>query len=710
MFLQGNENGAQNVIDQVEGKNEELDESSISDLQTKYSTIVRDSDFFAEKDKKSMKTEGLDKDSLKKMIAHIESGEAKDSVERQVKGFEDQIDVAIDKRLFSKESKKAYLKWFREDVSFMEKSDYVKNKSTDLHDPKRQDVLDQWDGKSEVKGVGVYIPEAIRKENEKEFLGKDLQERQKFLTNIAKKHKALRDEFHLLPEELQKKYADSFKKSGIKGREKLLQSSINPELKKLKGQEGPQTKEHSENAESRVLTQQYTVKMGQMKKDKLLSESSLAKYKTWFEKLPLKGKQKMLNNSELDTRMADRVRTRDEFYKIPQKDRAQHEAAFLSMDLDERDDFLKTLNGEETTKNKPHEYPRSHIQNVIKDIINDPAMHERRVIYTILRTHIEQRKRAELNLNARRVEDLARKAGDRGLQGPEERTELARTRLIHQKDEDKQEKVSAFDQYQSIRKKRDKAREATGLKTVPQESGKGAEAPQPKEAKKPSFMDRLLGRSKASAESKERIREPQVQHIEQQEPPVQKQETDEAQASQQPQQTEQRHESIGIIQQTQEHTERTGAQAPQQVEQDNEVESSEISSQQSIENEDAVIPQETLDQPDEPQFKQLRIRDLEAHHDVVHAEKRAIVESNTTLANRYALDTTTIFMSEDNQREMHDAHQAEQELLKPKIAALQKDTLERGLARLPGIKEETLQKEIANMEDAYLLDLTKAGT
>ncbi len=385
-----------------EGQNSE-------ELQSQYRNLVERSSVLSEKDKGVMldflnSNEGKNPDTLKTMIEHFP--EAEKSADKINKEYNSQIQKEIAEGRFAKKSAEAYEKWFK-DLSFKEKAEVIKAKSTALHDPKRQKLLDAFNGK--VESGGVFIPSAVRNEFREKFFNGDLEERTVLLNQIAAQHGKLKERFTALPKEVQEKYREKFKGLGLADREKLLGLIASKKGEKSTEQKG------GEKIESERLDNDFCAETKKMVADNTLAPKSKAQHDDWFKSLPLAQKRLMATRSEIHSKMKERVKTRDDFYEAIKKSpdmRVKYELKFRNADLDERKKILGAMQQNESQTPQKTSWLKNFIRRLTLSSGNRDIK-EKIETYAITNEIAERRHRFRLTHHTR--EESAQKAEDRGM-------------------------------------------------------------------------------------------------------------------------------------------------------------------------------------------------------------------------------------------------------------------------------------------------------
>lgn len=374
-------------------------------LQAQYRSLVERSTVLNEKDKKAMlgfsKTDdGKNPDTLKKMIEHFP--EAEKSADKINKEYRLQLVQETLAGRFAKKSMDAYEKWFQS-LSFKEKTEFIRKKSTSLHDPERQKLLDAFNGKAEFNGV--FIPAAVRNEFRREFFDSDLEQRKTLMKRISTQHKKLKERFLALPKEVQAKYREQFKGLRLSDREKLLKSITDAR----KGKKTPET-QAQEKVETQRLENEFESKMVNYVRENLLSPLSIPSYRNWFKGLTLEQRHQALKKSDLDN--PERKTVRDEFYKLPPETQTKNALRFKNADLEKRKYILAALKQE--TGKEPGRF--GWIKNFLRRLTLSSGhtdIREKIETYAITNEIAERRHRFRLSRHTRK--ENAQKADREGM-------------------------------------------------------------------------------------------------------------------------------------------------------------------------------------------------------------------------------------------------------------------------------------------------------
>ncbi|GEM_PF-5451262 len=389
-------------------------ENDVTRLQQQYRTLVWQSRSLSEKDKKSAlqflegDSKSSDPNTLKTLIAHF--NEAEKSVERLEQDYTRQIREETGAGRFSKESEERYLKWFK-GLSYEEKARYVKEKNSDLHNPKRREILDTFLGKRALDNE--RIPEAVRREHRDEFLKGDLQAREALVKKLITQHKQLKAIFLKLPPEMQEKYRTQFKESGVKDRELLLRSI--GAVAKTDGEGKP-----AEHFETEKLIDAFEEKMEGKVRDNLLSPLSMPAYRAWFKNLPLPQKRQRLGKSDLDN--PEREKVKDAFYEllhgVPQHERTPWDLRFRNYDLDRRkpltEELRKKLGKTAVHETPGNQYSETALRHTLQTTLQDSSLTQSRLLFTMLKKSRVLRRRAEISTDAKKTEAIAEKTAEKG--------------------------------------------------------------------------------------------------------------------------------------------------------------------------------------------------------------------------------------------------------------------------------------------------------
>lgn len=378
----------------------------LSGLQAKYRNMVELSSAFTLTDKKSAidflkSDEGKDRKALQGCIDTFH--EAEQSVGKLVQDYKTQLTEECAAGRFAKKSVDAYRKWF-EGLSYTEKAKYIKEKSSDLHNPKRKELLDIFNGKEEFDGV--RIPEAVRREYKGEFLSADMEERESLIRRLAKRHKELKSAFLKLPKEIQEKFREKFKASTLRERERLLKSM---------GAEGIENKtdKSPEEAENRQLIKDYDEKMISLIRENLFSPLSMKAYQEWFRALPLAEKRKNLQRSDLNgpEKLKERITVRDTFMALDPAAQKKNGLRFRNADLEGRKAILAGMN-QTVSKGSTNSYPENIMRHTLEQAMESPRLAQTRMLYTEMKEVATLRRRAEIRYESRKAEGIAQKAAN----------------------------------------------------------------------------------------------------------------------------------------------------------------------------------------------------------------------------------------------------------------------------------------------------------
>lgn len=388
--------------------------NDVTRLQQQYRTLVWQSRSLSEKDKKSAlqflegDAKSSDPDTLKTLIGHF--NEAEKSVERLEQDYSRQIKEEVEAGRFSKESEAKYRIWFK-GLSYLEKAQYVKEKNSDLHNPKRREILDTFLGKRALDNE--RIPEAVRTEHRDEFLRSDLQAREALVKKLIAQHKQLKAAFLKLPPEICEKYRVQFKESGLKDRERLLKSIGAVEKTGEKGKS-------AEHGEAEKLIDAFEEKMEGKVRDNLFSPLSIPAYRAWFKNLSLDEKRQRLENSALDN--PERAKVRDGFIKLlselPEHERAPWDLRFRNYDLDRRkplvEELRRKLGKTGTQEMHGNQYSEMALRHTLQTTLQDSSLAQSRLLFTMLRKSRVLRRRAEISTDAKETGAIAEKTADKG--------------------------------------------------------------------------------------------------------------------------------------------------------------------------------------------------------------------------------------------------------------------------------------------------------
>lgn len=392
-------------------------QNNVSRLQQQYRSLVWQSRSLSEKDKKSAlqflegDTKNSDPDTLKTLITHF--SEAEKSVERLEHEYGGQIKDEITAGRFSSGSEAKYLKWFRS-LSYLEKAQYVKEKSTDLHNPKRQEVLNVFLGKRPFDNE--RIPEAVRAEHKDEFYRGDLQAREALVKRLVAEHKKLKADFLKLPPEMQEKYRTQFKECGLRDREMLLRA--------IKTAKPGEKNEAGEQTERQKLLGSFEEQMTDAVRNNLFSPLSIPPNITWAKTLSLEKLRGVVQGkkSDLFLRMNERVAVRDNFYslikELPEDQRSSWDLRFRNYDLDRRKPLLEELRSKlgkaGTQETQGNQYSETALRHTLQTALQDSSLTQSRLLFTMLKKSRVLRRRAEISTDAKKTDAIAEKTAEKG--------------------------------------------------------------------------------------------------------------------------------------------------------------------------------------------------------------------------------------------------------------------------------------------------------
>ncbi|MBI2638861.1 hypothetical protein HYW83_04705 [Candidatus Peregrinibacteria bacterium] len=399
--------------------NEQSDaKNDVSRLQQQYRALVWQSRNLSEKDKKSAlqflegDTKRFDPDTLKTLISHF--NEAEKSVERLEQEYGSQIKDEITAGRFASGSEAKYLKWFR-DLSYSEKAQYVKGKNSDLHNPKRKEVLDVFLGKRTLDNE--RIPEAVRAEHKDEFYRSDLQAREALVKGLIAEHKNLKADFLKLPPELQEKYRAQFKSCGLRDRAALLSA--------LKTAKPGEQKETNEKNERQKLLDDFETQMADAVRDNLFSALSIPPNMAWAKTLSLEKLRSVVRGkkSDLFLRMNERIAVRDGFNglkkELPENERGAWDLRFRNYDLDRRKPLLEELRRKlgkaaGTQEAQGNKYSETALRHTLQTTLQDSSLTQSRLLLTMLKRSRVLRRRAEISTDAKKTDVIAEKTAEKG--------------------------------------------------------------------------------------------------------------------------------------------------------------------------------------------------------------------------------------------------------------------------------------------------------
>lgn len=391
---------------------EDAKDGTVEDLRQEYRRLVWESRKLSKQDKVrglallDDPEKGRNANILKVLVSHFAEGER--NIEDYDRSYERQIDEEIEAFRFAKKSKARYITWFKE-LPADKKADYIKDKKTDLHNPRRAELMEIFFGKREMNGV--RIPGALRKEFFEEFLNSDLQEREVLIKKLTLEHKRLKGAFLALPEEIQKKYREPFKMIKLDERERLLAS-----LKTLGESDGAGEKnETKERAELKEAFRNQMIEDGV--KQNLFSPLSIEPNLIWFKSLKTAKQRQVVHKkqSDLYLRMEERKAVRDEFYGLQEEVRRPHELAFRNADLDLRKEILLGIRSpKKGAEGKNVSYSDDVLRRTLTLTLQSKELQEQLLIHTLLETEYTLGRRAALRTDAVYQEDIAEKTEGAG--------------------------------------------------------------------------------------------------------------------------------------------------------------------------------------------------------------------------------------------------------------------------------------------------------
>lgn len=396
-------------------------------------------------------------------------GKAVDYVKKINTDYEVDMKKAAEEGLFAEKSIPLYMKWWRK-LTDQQRTNHLKNKDTDLHNPRRKELRDIMDPEVSPPPVAdqktqTRLPQAIRKQYWKEFLKGDLEEREALVAKLVKSHIELKNAFLELPTDVQKKYADEFSNADLNKRKELLKK-----IQKETGQKVLDKKEKPENENAR-LDKSYLNKIDAMTKAKPIPTLSMGTGKTyaiWFKGLSLEEKKTMLHHSELDTRRDPnnprkslRIAVCDRFLKLPADVQAQHRETFIEADVDRRLQILEGLENPEKaaqSEGESVEYTPDQIKAAIEEAKRDPTVQESLLVTNLVDLKFEQHKRARQHLGigaGAKSELVMQKAEEKGLKKHEVDEETRRAIAKNDKRSASQKTtISAFSAVEKMRQER----------------------------------------------------------------------------------------------------------------------------------------------------------------------------------------------------------------------------------------------------------------
>ena len=359
------------------------------------------------------------------------------------------------------------MKWWRK-LTDQQRINHLKNKDTDLHNPRRKELRDIMDPDISPPPVAdkqtqIRLPQSIRKQYWKEFLKGDLEDREALVAKLVKTHIELKNAFLECPADAQKKYQDEFVNANFDQRKTLLKK-----IQKETGQEVLRKKEKPENENGR-LDKSYQNKIDTMTSAKpipTLSKGTGKVYAIWFKGLSLEEKRTMIHHSELDSRLDPatgknlRVVVRDRFLKLPPDVQLKHKKQFLEVDVDRRIQMLDNLeHPEKSSENKGEkiEYTPDQIRAAIEEAKHEPSVQQSLLVTNLIDLKFEQHKRAREKLgisDAAKSELVMKKADEKGMKKHETDLETRKTMAMSDKRVIRDRNETAFSAVEKMRQER----------------------------------------------------------------------------------------------------------------------------------------------------------------------------------------------------------------------------------------------------------------
>ncbi len=395
-------------------------------------------------------------------------GKTVDYVKKINTDYEVDMEKAAEEGLFAEKSIPLYMKWWRK-LTDQQRINHLKNKDTDLHNPRRKELRDIMDPDMSPPPVAdqktqTRLPQAIRKQYWKEFLKGDLQEREALVAKLVKSHIELKNAFLELPTDVQKKYMDEFANADLNKRKELLRK-----IQKETGQKVLDRKEKPEN-ESARLDKSYKNKIDAMTNTKpipRLSKGTGKTYAIWFKGLSLEEKKTMLHHSELDSRIDPatgknlRVVVCKRFEKLPADVQAKHRETFIEADVDRRLQILEGLENPEKaaqSEGESVEYTPDQIKAAIEEAKREPSVQESLLVTNLVDLKFEQHKRARQHLGisaTAKSELVIQKAEEKGMKKHEVDLETKKALAKNDKRSSSQKtNISAFSAVEKMRQER----------------------------------------------------------------------------------------------------------------------------------------------------------------------------------------------------------------------------------------------------------------
>lgn len=368
----------------------------------------------------------------------------------QVREYKKDLEkLAKEDKTFSEKSIPSYLKWFHEELDSQERAAYLKNKTTDAHDPARKRVV------KEASDLFKYFENSNSKQTvesqKKKFSDKDLQGRQAEVADMKKKknllesvqlpsvvveelkgavlnaanadaagkiisanlarHTALKDRFLKLPPPVQMENKENFKKMNLDARGKFL-AGFEQKIAGYVGEYRRQIEERQEPDKS-GLTLFSNVKES-------VPDSSADKYMKWFQKdLTLNGMRAAIEQSDLKNpeRKTLRDKMREQLIKIPGNLRPAAIDEFNAADFEKRRDVIVKEWEEKCKKLAESPSGGNIVHRILRRIMGSAAntdIEKETKTWAVLRQVAIERQRYTLGLGHNARTNIEGEAAERG--------------------------------------------------------------------------------------------------------------------------------------------------------------------------------------------------------------------------------------------------------------------------------------------------------
>ncbi len=270
-----------------------------------------------------------------------------------------------------------------------------------------------------------HVPKAERKACLKKVNEIDgLEEKQKFVDELRKRHETLKAAFFELPEAVQKNYKEKFRALKLADRAGLLKT-----LGKIVPDEG---KKESETAERTKLTNDFRAQMKEQVQLRSplgiprFSPLSIPSNIAWLQSLTIDQQRSVVNEkkSDLFILMNERKEAVSTFEvwvaKLPPPQQTSYLWRFANADIDKRLLLLSEIKplvqekGKGTSKSGKRSYPPEIMEKTIQTALHDPHVQHQRLLLTMLDESLVLKKRAKVRYDAEHADVTMRKAEERG--------------------------------------------------------------------------------------------------------------------------------------------------------------------------------------------------------------------------------------------------------------------------------------------------------